>query len=309
MKHIVKNKKDTFKYLTILFFFIILLILIIPTNKRSKKQQEVFNPIKTNEEYVSDLTGDGQEDKLAIISKSDYSDILITSDNKNYYLSNLCENNILASNNTFSPLDVYIKNLSRNNHPEILVQGMRNGKPINYIFTWSDNKFVKLLENNNNLLGVLDYSTNKTPRCFVTNSSNSTSSFLSYMIINDELLDISKDTDSPVTLDLIQSFIDLVQTPYELESIPNIFKEDISSDELALLWNLDKESNNYSFQNGVFYDEHTDNNGNITTVKWRLNFEKYIKEKDDSYKSQLTICVNCDKTTDNSYKISSFYIS
>ena len=65
--------------------------------------------------------------------------------------------------------------------------------------------------------------------------------------------------------------------------------------------------NQYSFQNAFFYDESIDNEGNITSMKWTLSFEKYIREKDDSSKTETTFYVNTIKSGDNSYKISSIY--
>ena len=84
------------------------------------------------------------------------------------------------------------------------------------------------------------------------------------------------------------------------------FKKEFSQNDLSLLWNLDKENNTYSFQNGFFYDEISNDKGSTISYKWNLNFEKY-SSYDDS-KSQITIYLLTEPTDDNSYKISSFYI-
>jgi len=42
-------------------------------------------------------------------------------------------------------------------------------------------------------------------------------------------------------------------------------------------------------------------------MKWILSFEKYIREKDDSSKTETTFYVTTIKSGDNSYKISSIY--
>ena len=122
-----------------------------------------------------------------------------------------------------------------------------------------------------------------------------------------EAINITKDSIKIPDLGNILSLIDLLQKDYELDEVPDIFTENISESELGLLWNLDKEHNQYSFQNAFFYEESIDNEGNITSMKWTLSFEKYIREKDDSSKTETTFYVNTIKSGDNSYKISSIY--
>ena len=127
------------------------------------------------------------------------------------------------------------------------------------------------------------------------------------MIIDNATMNITKDSIKIPDLGNILSLIDLLQKDYELDEVPDIFAENISEGELGLLWNLDKEHNQYSFQNAFFYDESVDNEGNITSMKWILSFEKYIREKDDSSKTETTFYVTTIKSGDNSYKISSIY--
>jgi hypothetical protein len=282
-----------------------IILFLIPNN--SLKSANVFNPIDIDKNNQIDLTGDGKKDILTVISKNNFNDIEINSNNKTYYLSSLCDNNTLSSDSSCWPLSIYIKNLSRSTYPQIIVQGSKDNKPITYVFTWNTNDFINILTSDKNILGITNSNCNRTPEFYNINSFNSTSSFTSFMFINNELLDITKDAKTPPSIDAIQTFIDLIQKNYEVDTLPNIFNDNMPKTELALLWNLDKENNTYSFQNGFFYDESTDNEGNITSIKWRLNFEKYIKDKNDSYKSQMTIHITCNGTSDGSFKISSFY--
>ncbi|WP_143316297.1 hypothetical protein [Clostridium sp. HBUAS56017] len=305
MKLIIISKKQILYFSILLIYTIMMFLLLIPDN--SSKFADVFNPINIDKNNQIDLTGDGKKDTLSVISKNGFSDVQITSNNKTYYLSNFCNNNILASNSSYWPISLYVKNLGRGTCPQIIVQGTKDKKNINYIFTWENGNFKNILTSEKNILGIINSNCNKTPEVYNVNSFDSTSSFTSFMIINNKLLDITKDTKTPHSIDIIQDFINLIQKDYEVDAIPNIFKEGMSENELALLWNLDKEHNTYSFQNGFFYDENIDNEGNISSMRWKLNFEKFIKDKNDSFKSQLTIQLICQRTIDGSFKISSFY--
>ena len=307
MKSLILNKKQTLNLFILILLFLLAILLIIPQNK-TKESTQTFNPINTTENYTADLTGDVSLDTLSVMSKNDCVDIKIFTNNHTYYLSELCKNNKLASESSFWPLKVYIKNLSRHTHPEIIVQGSIDKRPINYIFTWQDNKFINIINNNKNILGVLDSDGKKTPQLCFLDSSSGISSFTSYMIIDNKPLDITHDGKVLYDINNIQSFIDIIEKTYEIDEIPNIFKEGISDSELSALWHLDKEHNTYSFQNGFFYDENTDNQGNITSLKWALTFEKYSNDKTIS-SDQIIIHLTSERIYDNIFKISSFYIS
>ena len=306
MKFIILKKKQLFNISIVIILIILLFLLLLPIDPF--KSENVFNPIDISKNLFSDFTGDGKEDILEVISKNDKKDIKITSNNKVFCLSELISDNILCDDVSWWPLKVYVKEISRNATPEIILQGTKNKKPITYLFTWNEDNFVNIYEASKNLFGILDSKGNKTAQCYNINSFSGISSLSSFMVLDNKALDITKDCKTIFDFESIQTFIDLVQKNYELEEIPDIFKESIATNELAALWNLDKEHNSYSFQDGFFYDESIDDNGVITSLKWRLTFEKYVKDKDDSSKTELVIYVTVERTIENSYKISSFYI-
>ena len=126
------------------------------------------------------------------------------------------------------------------------------------------------------------------------------------MIIDKKALDITNNTKLTPDIDIVQSFINIIEKNYELTELPNIFIESIPQDDLRLIWNLDKENNTYSFQNGFFYDETSDIKGDASTYKWNLNFEKYSSYNNS--KSQITIYLSTEKDAYNNYRISSFYV-
>ncbi|MDD6795534.1 MAG: hypothetical protein PUE01_09030 [Clostridiaceae bacterium] len=304
MKFIYIPKKQLFKFSLLICIIILISILLIPSyNPNTSDSINVFKPI--SESYSYDFTGNGKKDTLSITTNSKGKDVKISTNNNNYSLASLCDDNYLCDDIKYWPMDVYVKNLSRKTTPEIIVTGTKNRKAITYIFRWCNNKFINIFTDEKNIFGVLDSKGNSTPQCYSINSS-SLSNINAFMIIDNDLLNISSFKQVP-DIDKVQKFIDLIQTNYELDEIPDIFTDDIAENELGILWNLDKDHNVYSFQSGFFYDENINEKGIITSTKWRLNFERYVKEKDDSYKAQISICLTSTLMPDNSYKISSFY--
>jgi hypothetical protein len=306
MKFIILKKKQLFNISISIILIILILLLVLPIH--TSKPKNVFNPLDINKNSSLDFTGDGKDDLLEFISKNNKKDIKITSNNNTFYLSDLISDNILCDDISWWPLKVYVKQISRNNTPELILQGTKNKKPITYLFAWKDDNFVILYEASKNLFGIQDSGGNKTPQCYNMNSFSGIPSLASFMVIDTNTLDITKDCKPLYDLEVIQTFIDLVQKDYELDELPNIFKDGIATNELGILWNLDKEHNSYSFQDGFFYDESVNNEGAATSLKWILTFEKYIKDKDDSSKTELVIYVTVERTVENAYKISSFYM-
>lgn len=129
------------------------------------------------------------------------------------------------------------------------------------------------------------------------------------MIIDNKSIEITKYDNNIPGLDTVLKFIDLIQANYELEEVPDIFSENIPSSELGLLWNLDKEKKNYSFQDALFYDNYIDKEGKITSITWQLSFERYILGSNDNSKKEVLIYVTVDFLDDNNFKISNISIS
>ena len=129
------------------------------------------------------------------------------------------------------------------------------------------------------------------------------------MIIKNSILDTTDDSKSLPSFDSVNNFINIIELPYPLDELPNIFSQSISSNELSLLWNLDKDNSSYSFQNGFFYDYEWDDLSNPVSIKWRLSFEKNNLKGNDSDKTELILLIDIHKENDSSYKITSIQIS
>lgn len=286
-------------YICLLLFVCLLITLSIIIYRKNTKSAAVFNPLKNNTSV--DITADGINDIIELNNTS----ITVKVNNSKYLLNNYVKDCTLTSSPSCWPYSAYVLYLSRNLRPEIIIQSNNNNKSNVSIVNFQNNHFKNIYASNKNIFGILDYKTNKTPLCFSLNSNEGSSSIDSFMLIQGEAVNFNKFNYQIPGLDNSLKFIDLIQTDYELDEIPDIFTTNINSQELSILWNLDKEHYNYSFQDGFFIDDYTDTSGTTTSISWRLTFERYKKNYNDSYKKQVIIYISCDLADDGYYKISS----
>ncbi len=296
MKICLVNKKFIFVSFLLIIFFILGILFVC--RAYPDKIVSTFEPIDNSKEYILDLDGDGIIDSLKVIKNNSKPDVKITTNAKSYYLSDSCGNSFASTD--FFPMKVYIFETIRNDTPIIAVQC---NSTIN-IFSWNKTKFSDLIKLNGNIFGILNSKNSKTPIYYAFTSSKGISTLNSYMLINEESLNVSKELNSIDGISNILSFIDLIEKNYEIEDLPDIFSTTIDTSNLALLFNLDKEHNTYSFQSAFFYDEFFDEEDNPTEIKWRLSFEKFTKNGADSSKEEKIIYVSISKGEDNSFKIS-----
>lgn len=294
MKVFIINKKFIFiSFFIILFSFLIVLFIY---RNYPNSAITTFNPIDSSKEYLLDLNGDGIKDSLKIVKNNSSPDIKITTKDKSYFLSEYTNNNFKST--TSFPLKVYVFTTIRNNTPLILVQYNDNTD----IFSWNGNYFDDLLTLKGNIFGILNSENNKSPNFYSFSSSVGTSNLNSYMILNNKVIN-TKENSSIFDMKNLIEFIDLIEKNYEVENLPDIFLNSIDSSNLSILFNLDKEHNTYSFQNGFFYDDSFDENDNANSIKYRLSFEKF--NTSSSSKKELIIYVTISKDYENNFKISS----
>ncbi|NSA88039.1 hypothetical protein [Clostridium beijerinckii] len=123
------------------------------------------------------------------------------------------------------------------------------------------------------------------------------------MLINNDILDTSKDNTNLPSLDSATSFINLVELPYVVDDLPDIFSSTIDKENLSLLWSLDKDNYSYTFQNAFFYDYKWTESLEPSAIRWRLSFEK-SNLKGTNNKSELILLIDFEKQG-SSYKIDS----
>ena len=259
-------------------------------------------PVLLKDEFTIDLTGDGVPETIKITNKKDRGDVQIITSNDTILLSSLTSSEYLSDVSDSYSMNVVILNVSRNNKNEVIVQGYKNKKPITYLFAFENNKFILKNSQSNNIVGILDSNLNRTPMLQSFNCINFKNTFKNYMLLNDELIDITNNSFKDIGYINIIKFIDLMLVDYELSEIPDIFTQDIDKDTLSILWQLDKESYSYNFKDAFFYDKVVDENGILTILDITLNFEKL--DKSNSKKTPFVIKLNLSRTNDGDFKIS-----
>ncbi|MPQ43973.1 FG-GAP repeat domain-containing protein [Clostridium tarantellae] len=240
-----------------------------------------------------DLNGDGKEDVLYITAKEEkyYVEALINK--KTYFFNEKKTLKTLGNYYSHWPMTINIIDINRDRIPEIIIQSSQENTPIQHIFTWNNNEFLDIYCSTNNILGILDSSNNKTPKLLSASLESSQSNIQQYLMKEKNLKNISYEKNSLPGLNSVIQFIDLIEYPYELSETPNIFAPNINSDELAILWQLDKENFTYTFQDCFFRDDSWDSSNTLSSCTWTLNFKKALKNSDKDF-SQISfkICLN-----------------
>lgn len=303
MKIIILNKKFIVNtLLSISLFFLTTTLIYFISNKF--KYTQTISPINTSQDAQFDLTGDGKEDILQLLNSQNQVDFKISCSNDNYYLSNGIDDKILFTNNTHLEPKLFLRDISRDNIPEILIQGSKNDKYISYVFHWNKKNFDLISSSTNNIFGILDCKNSKTPQCYFISSSEGVNSLKSFMLINDSPLDTSKENTNLPSLDSVTQFINLIEMPYVLDDVPDIFTSTIDKKNLSILWNLDKENYSYSFQNAFFYDYKWTESGEPASIRWRLSFEKSNLKGSKNDKNEFILLIDLEKN-ESFYKINS----
>lgn len=267
---------------------------------------QTIYPVNPSKDTEYDLTGDGRPDQFQLVNGDNKIDFCVQNSDSEFTFSKEIPDKTLFTKNIHWSPRIFISDLSRDSVPEIILLGSKNDKSIYYIFSWTGNKFNLISTGEQNIFGILDCKNTKTPECFALNSSSGTADLNSFMYVNNKILDTTGN-ESKAKLPCLGNVLEcvkLVELNYNLDELPNIFAEDISSDELSIFWNLDKENYSYGFQNAFFYDYEWDTAGEPTAFKWRLSFEKNKLTGQDGDKEELSIVLDVVKVQ-NSYQIKS----
>lgn len=302
MSKFIVLKKNTIIIISFCFFLILLNIFFL-FKLKTASTFSVFETVHNKIEF--DFDGDGSIDTLNVVSnnstyslnfKSSKIDILLKSKENDYSLLDV---------SSYCNIKIKAAHLSRNNIPEIIVMGVKNNIPTTYIFQWTGCDFEEVLISDKNLFGILDYNNSRTPKILDGLSNKGNESTAEYILNNNKIKNVNFSSPKIPSLGAIQLFIDLIQADYELTEIPDIFTTFIPSEELALLWKLDKENFNYTFTNGYFFDSTWDELGYPTTLYWSLSFKKsnYINSDDKNNEILISLKVVLDELGE--FKISS----
>lgn len=304
-RFIVIKKKTILLFLLLILTTSFLVFSFYYINTKKNIIKSTFSQQTLSEDISLDFTGDGEKDTLEVTTEKNTYIVKIKSASTEYILQPNDNSKFLGEYTPNAPLRITTLDLSRDGIPEIIIRTFKDTKPINYIFTWKNNNFTNIYTSSNNILGILDSKNSRSPKILSALSSEGNSSTESYIFNGKSFKDITFSNTTIPSLNLIQSFIDFVESPYELSDAPDIFTSTIDSNELGILWTLDKDVHSYSFQNAYFYDTNWDYSNNINTINWCLSFEKVNKLDSSIEKKELLIFLVIEKDSYNNFKISS----
>ncbi|MBY0755183.1 hypothetical protein K5V21_06915 [Clostridium sardiniense] len=295
---------------SIILIFISLIIIILSIMYiiyiMDKPVIQVNSPIIIDSDANIDLTGDGISENIKILESNNHSDIQITTLKETILLSSLISDKHLSDYSNSYNMNVFILNISRDNKPEILIQGYKKDLPIAYLFAYESDKFVLKLSSNDSIVGLIDSNMNRTPQIQFFDKSNPKSSFKNFMLINNNFVDISKNSEIVTDYDKILKFINLVTLDYEVTDYPDIFYKYIDNSILSKIWQLNKDEFTYSFKNSFFYDNKVDNNGLIENIRWNIVFERI--NKISSKKNEIFFELDFSRENGTSFNISNIEI-
>lgn len=296
-------KRKIFKnYIILISIIFIILFLICIFYIVNKPVIEVNSPTIINSDANIDLTGDGIPENIKIINTKNSSDLQITTSKKTILLSSLISDKYISDYSNSYNMNVLILNISRDNKPEILIQGYKKNSPITYLFTYEQNKFVLKYSSKTPIVGLIDSNMNRTPQLYLLNGINTKTSFKNFMLINDEFVDITKNSKIINDYDKILSFINIVSLDYEITEYPDIFHKYIDKSNVSVLYSLDKDNFKYSFKDGFFYDNEIDSDGILQNIRWNLTFEK--ANKTSLKKEEIIFELDLSREDKKNFKIS-----
>lgn len=301
-KFIVINKQQILKFCSTIFILSIFIYICYLFLKEDTSAFLISDNFFQNE-IKDDFNGDGIIDSIITEKNQSNYTINIKCIHDTYTLKSKNHDKNLLDLSPSQNIQIRSIDLSRDGIPEIIISGKKNNVSSTYIFTWINDNFEEIFFSNKNIIGILDSNNSRTPKILHTSSSKGDTETASYVFIGNSLKDISYSKPKILSLSVIQKFIDTIELPYELSDAPDLFSSSIPSTELAMLWNLDKSTFNYSFQSGYFYDNSWDDKGQPTSLIWILSFNKY--NTSNSTNTELILYVTVQINEFGEYRISS----
>ncbi|KEI14652.1 hypothetical protein Z959_09235 [Clostridium novyi B str. ATCC 27606] len=288
-----------------LYYFVFILVLIVfcafSILSNGKSSYITFNTNSNKKFLKSDLTGDGKDDMLYILTTKNKYHLQATTEKRNFNIQPNKSLKTLGSYYPHWPIRIKLLDVSRDKIPEIFVQSSQSNVSIQHIFTYKDNKFKDIFCSYNNILGFIDNSNNKTPKILSGKLYGGEFNFENYIIIDNKLEKYNGNIKGTfMGKDSISTFINII-TSLNGSYIPtkeNIFHSNIDNNSLDMLPHLAGYANNYLFQDAMFIDTRCDKSGEPTNVQWTLNFRGTPMDssgelKNYTLKVNLCRCNNC----------------
>ncbi|MGL5870442.1 hypothetical protein [Clostridium chrysemydis] len=299
----MKFLKNSYKIMLFLAFIFITLVLInkFLTNNREKPTMSSYS--LEEKDYKVNLDGDNSTETLKVSKTPKGFNLILIDTDKEISLGNLDNDDFLVDNLDFSSINIL--NLSRNSKSQLLITGVKNNNNVTYLFGFLENELKLIYKDDINVVYLKDYNSNKSPQFITFHFYNNVTPFNSYYLINDNFYDITKTNLTKFNLSSLYEIINITSLNYDLESVPDIFDSSTDSDEISLLWKLDKDSYSYAFQNAIIKDKSFSDGSNLEIIEAYLNFNK--KNKSNNSVVPFKVKVVLKRNIDNNFKVLSLY--
>lgn len=299
----MKFLKNSYKIMLFLAFIFITLVLInkFLTNNREKPTMSSYS--LEEKDYKVNLDGDNSTETLKVSKTPKGFNLILIDNDKEISLGNLDNDDFLVDNLDFSSINIL--NLSRNSKSQLLITGVKNNNNVTYLFGFLENELKLIYKDDINVVYLKDYNSNKSPQFITFHFYNNVTPFNSYYLINDNFYDVTKTNLTKFNLSSLYEIINITSLNYDLESVPDIFDSSTDSDEISLLWKLDKDSYSYAFQNAIIKDKSFSDGSNLEIIEAYLNFNK--KNKSNNSVVPFKVKVVLKRNIDNNFKVLSLY--
>lgn len=303
---ILKKKQIILSLIIILAIILIFFLLSFFTKNTST---ETMTLISDNKIIKEDLNGDGSKDTLYINNKNNKYYMEISTKSQVQHISCNKKLDTLGSLNSYWPMRLEIKDISRNRVPEIFIQSSENSLPIQHVFTYDNNKFNDIFCSNGNFLGFLDSNNTRTPKFLSGDIKNGNLDIGYYILNNNELQNYSFDKTIFPGAKSIVDFVSYMESlPYGEEFKPDVFYDGLSGNALYAIGKISAECLEVTFLDGYFVDTAWDKTGNILDLQCSFNFKGSLKDSTNSTAYSLKVNLKPDPSCNNEFKIYSISI-
>lgn len=307
LKVVFIKRKHIYYIIFLLSLFILFIVFI-----SSKKSISTFNVFSKDIIIKNhDLNGDGINDPVYIKTNKGKYFVQVNCNKNSYILEPSKSLNTMGSYKSYWPLTLTLADVSRDKLCEIFIQTSQNDTAIQHMFIWDNNNFKDVLSNYNNIIGLVNSHNNETPKIISANYFNSRIDFSNYILVRNKLKNYNCDyPENFIGKDTIAELINYVQNIHvQSTKIPSdIFYPNTFDNSSALINKLTVDNNKYVFEDGSFSDTEYDKDGQISQVKWKLNFKgisNLDNKKIKNYSFQVFLKSSEDNTKPYSFKITS----
>lgn len=314
MKFRVLFVKSKYIFYFLVFLLLLALSIIYVNINKQANTLPTFQQYSSEDFYEIDLNGDGKKDKLYIIKKENNYSLNINTDLDSIVIKSNSKSGFFGEYSPYWPLNIYFQDLNRDNTPEILLQGKSNDKSTQHVIVYDNDtsSFKNLICSENNVLGILDLSNNKTPKLISGNISKNDMIIKSYILINgkfNEFTYTNKSEENFFCKNSISSIINYFCTKDEKlyeKIIKSYCSKKIDTKSLNTLTSLNSDKNKFIFQDAFFQDITSNKEGYPSELEWTLSF----RSNDDSQNETLVnyrYKINVIQNKEGNFVIKSFY--